>query len=217
MIDEKQFEQNQIASEKEKQEKLVQKYRKKKQKYAAQIRKKQRAERKLTRQIESLIRGAIKKSGNKNKNFSLTPAAKALAAQFSANKGKLPWPVTKGLVTVRFGKQPDPIDSKLTIESSGVRIATTEKSSARAVFKGKVMAILKNPQNGTLSVLIQHGNYITVYANLEKVSVAKGEKVATKQKLGTIHTDRVTGKTILKFQIWADVIKQNPANWVYKM
>ncbi len=217
LIDEKMYEQEQISSEKDKQEQLVKKYRRKKQKYIAQIKRKQREERKLTKQIENQIRGAIKKTGTTSKNFSLTPAAKALSTKFGANKGKLPWPVEKGLVTLRFGKQPDPIDPKLTLDSSGVRIATNENSKARAVFNGKVLAILKNPQNGILSVMLIHGNYITVYSNLEKVVVSKGETVKMKQNLGTIHTDRITGKTILKFQIWKDVIKLNPSSWVYKM
>jgi septal ring factor EnvC (AmiA/AmiB activator) len=217
LIDEKKYEQNKLESEKDNQEVLVKKYQKKKRKYIAQIRKKHLAERRLTQQIENLIRGAIKKSGNKTKSFALTPAAKALADKFTSNKGKLPWPVKKGLVTVRFGKQPDPMNSGVKIESSGVRIATNEGSETRAVFDGKVMAIHKNPQSGVLSVLVQHGNYITVYANLESVIVAKGDQVKTKEALGIIHTDKITGKTILKFQIWKDVSKQNPAYWVYKM
>lgn len=217
LIDEKKYEQGKIVSEKDKQENLVEKYQKKKRRYIAQIRKKQREERKLTQQIEDLIRGAIKKSGATSKSFALTPAAKALAAKFTSNKGKLPWPVKKGLVTVRFGTQPDPMNSGVKIESSGVRIATNDGATARAVFDGKVMAIQKNPQSGILSILVQHGNYITVYANLESVLVAKGDQVKTKENLGTIHTDIVTGKTILKFWVWKDVLKQNPAEWIYKM
>lgn len=217
LIDEKKYEQGKIGVEKEKQEALVKKYRNKKQSYIAQIEKKQREERKLTQQIENLIRGAIKKSGAKSKGFALTPAAKALADKFTLNKGKLPWPVEKGLVTVRFGKQPDPMASGVNIESSGVRIASNKGATARAVFDGKVMAIQKNPQSGILSILVQHGNYITVYANLERVDVSKGNLVKTKETLGVIHTDKVTGKTILKFQVWKDVSKQNPAEWVYKM
>ncbi len=217
LIEEKKYEQGQIVGEKDKQESLVQKYRKQKRKYTNQIQKKQREERKLTQQIENLIKGAIKKSGTKSKSFALTPAAKALAAKFTANKGKLPWPVSKGLVTVRFGRQPDPMKTGVKIESSGVRIATNEGALARAVFDGKVMAIQKNPQSGILSVLLQHGNYISVYANLENSSVSKGDVVKTKAKLGTIHTDKISGKTILKFQIWKDVTKQNPSSWIYKM
>jgi len=217
LIDEKKYEQEKIVVEKTKQEVLVKKYQNKKHKYQSQINKKQGEERKLTQQIEKLIRGAIKKSGTSTKGFALTPAAKILADKFTANKGKLPWPVEKGLVTVRFGKQSDPLDSSLKIESSGVRIATNENAKARAVFDGKVMDIHKNPQNGSLAVMVQHGNYITVYANLENTFISKGDLIKTKQSLGKIHTDKVTGKTILKFQVWKDVTKQNPSSWVYKM
>lgn len=218
LVEEEKHEQGIIASEKEKQEVLIKKYSKKKRRYISQIRRKQAAERKLTAQIENIIKGAIKKSGTKkSKSFALSPKAKALATKFTANKGKLPWPVKKGLVTVRFGRQPDPMNSGVKIESSGVRIATNEGAAARSVFDGKVMAIQKNPRTGILSVFVQHGNYISVYANLESLTVSKGDTVKTKETLGTIHTDRVTGKTILKFQIWKDISKQNPAQWVYKL
>jgi|JI9StandDraft_1071089.scaffolds.fasta_scaffold03589_7 septal ring factor EnvC (AmiA/AmiB activator) len=240
MLDDKKTEQAQMETEKLKQVELVKKYQKQKKEYVAQVKKKQEEEKLLNDQIENLIKEAIKKSTQTKTNttksttkttttttkkettpaktqkneFTLAPEAKALAGQFSANKGKLPWPVEKGLVTVRFGKQPDPMDAKLTIESSGVRIATAENQKARAVFEGKVMAIQKNPQNGILSVLIQHGNYITVYANLRSVSVAKGDQVKIKQNIGTIQTDNVTGKTILKFQIWQDDQKLDPSGWI---
>lgn len=217
LVDEKKYEQSLIESEKEKQEVLVKKYRKKKRKYITQIRRKQAEERRLTKRIENIIKGAIEKSGTTSKSFALSPKAQALAKKFTANKGKLPWPVEKGLVTVRFGRQADPMNSGVKIESSGVRIATNEGATARSVFDGKVMAIQKNPQSGILSVFVQHGNYITVYANLESVSVSKGDAIQTKESLGTIHTDKITGKTVLKFMIWKDVSKQNPAKWVYKL
>jgi len=218
LIDEKKHEQKQIGFEKEKQEELVVKYRKKKKQYLSQIKKKQRDERKLQRQIEAAIRKAIKKStGSKKSEFAMSPAAKVLAGKFVSNKGKLPWPVKKGLVTVRFGTHPDPMDTSLKISSSGVRIATNENAAARAIFEGEVMAIQKNTQNGVLSVLIQHGNYISVYVNLKEIFVSKGDKVKTKEDIGIIHTDQVTGKTILKFQIWKNVTAQNPSKWVYKL
>ncbi len=218
LVDEKKYEQEQIALEKDKQEKLVKKYRKQKQKYIGQIRKKQRDERKLTQQIEAAIRNAIKKSSGKKKGgFALTPEAKVLAGKFASNKGKLPWPVKKGLVTVRFGTHADPMDPSLKISSSGVRIATVEGAEVKAVFDGKVMAIQKNPQTGVLYVMIQHGNYISVYANLQKVYVSTGDRVKTKEVIGVIHTNKVTGKTVLKFQIWKEATTLNPADWVYKM
>jgi septal ring factor EnvC (AmiA/AmiB activator) len=229
MVDKKE-EQTQMELEKAKQLELVKKYQKQKKEYLAQVKKKQEEERDLTNQIENLINDAIKKSttttstkkGNnvtisKNNEFILAPEDKVLADQFSTNKGILPWPVEKGLVTVRFGKQPDPMDPKLTIESSGVRIATAENQKARSIFNGKVMAVQKNPQNGILSVLIQHGNYISVYANLRSVSVKKGDAIKIKQNIGTIYTDKSTGKTILKFQIWQNNQKLDPSNWINSM
>ena len=233
LMDDKIVEQGIMEEEKSKQLELVKKYQKQKKEYIAQVNKKQAEEKQLTNQIENLIREAIKKSSNNtsttnkndntskstaNKNeFVLAPEDKELAVQFSANQGNLPWPVEKGLVTVRFGKQPDPMDPKLTIESSGVRITTAENQKARSIFDGKVMAIQKNPQNGILSVLVQHGNYISVYSNLESISVNKGYEVKIKQNIGTIHTDKVTGKTILKFQIWKDDQKLDPSIWINGM
>lgn len=146
--------------------------------------------------------------------FVLAPEAKELAGQFASNKGKLPWPVEKGVVTVRFGKQPDPMDPKLIIESNGVRINTADNQSVRSVFDGTVLAIQKNPQNGILSVLVQHGNYITVYANLKSVSVSKGAKVKTKQSIGVVNTDVSTGKAVLKFQIWNNDQQMDPSLWI---
>jgi len=244
LLEDKMTEQEKMEKEKEKQEELVKKYKKQKKEYVAQIKIKQEEEKELTNQIEKFISDAIKKSVAKStttkkttsntktttstnkvtptttakKNeFVLAPEAKELAGLFSSNKGKLPWPVEKGFVTVRFGKQPDPMDPKLFIESSGVRIATSENQKARAIFEGKVMAIQKNPQNGILSVLIQHGNYITVYANLRSVLVSKGEEVKIKQNIGTVQTDKVTGKTILKFQIWQNDVKMDPSIWIEGM
>jgi len=239
LLEDKMSEQKKMEKEKVKQEELIKKYKKQKKEYMAQIKLKHEEEKQLTNQIENFIKEAIKKSVAKstttksttsktttptlkttpatttNKNeFVLAPEAKELAELFSSNKGNLPWPVEKGIVMVRFGKQPDPMDPKLFIESGGVRIATSENQKARAVFKGKVMAIQKNPQNGILSVLIQHGNYITVYANLKSVLVSKGEEVKIKQNIGTIQTDKVTGKTILKFQIWQNDVKMNPSLWI---
>lgn len=219
LVEDEKNEQAIMEKEKEQKEALMKQYRKEKKQYQKQIAVKQKEERELTAQIEKLITSAIKKSTTtKNaKSFTLAPEAKQLAKDFESNKGKLPWPVDQGLVTVRFGTQPDPLEPKLKIESSGVRIATGENEKVKSIFDGKVFAIQKNPQNGVLSVLVQHGNYISVYANLKNVSVSKGDKVMTGDPLGTVFTDPVSGKSILKFQIWKDINKQNPAVWVDKM
>ncbi len=211
-----QQEQDSIKDEKQNRKKLIARIKRKERYYAAHIRKKQKQERAINRKIEKLIRDAIAKSNKKGSVFKLTAEAKALAADFIANKGKLPWPVSKGLVVLRYGKQPHPVVKTATIQSNGVRIATEKGAYARAVFKGTVLAVQLIP-GGQKVVLIQHGNYISVYKNLDTVIVSKGQKVATKQNIGVVHTDSSTGKTILAFVLFKEVKTVNPAFWLYKM
>ena len=139
-----------------------------------------------------------------------------MASKFTLNKSKLPWPVEKGYVSTYYGKQPHPIVKSATIQSNGVRITTDEGSKARAVFEGTILAVQVISGNRK-AVLIQHGNYITVYKNLENVFVNKGDKVDTKQEIGTVFTDKITGKTILGFLLSNNTNTQDPALWIYKM
>ncbi|WP_339916145.1 murein hydrolase activator EnvC family protein [Yeosuana marina] len=190
--------------------------------YSAQISKKQQEANRIDREIERIIREAIAKSNKKagnsksSSNFALTPAEEKLASNFISNKGKLPWPVEKGYVTVRYGTQPSPIDRSLTIKSNGVRIATEKNAKVRAVFNGEVSKIIVI-KNSNPMVMIKHGNYITVYKNLSKVYVKEGDMVSTKQDIGEVFTNPSNGDTILNFIIYKNVDPQNPAEWIYKM
>ncbi|GAA4235644.1 peptidoglycan DD-metalloendopeptidase family protein [Postechiella marina] len=192
--------------------------------YATQIKQKQREAAKIDRQIDAIIKAAIaasrKKAGTpktvSKSSFSLTAEEKVLASNFISNKGKLPWPVEKGLVKVRFGDQPSPIDRSIIINSKGVRIATEKGAEARAVFNGEVSEIVRI-KNANIIVMVRHGNYITAYANLAKVFVKKGDKVSTKQALGEVYTSHLNGDTILRFTVYKDSQPQNPASWIYKM
>jgi septal ring factor EnvC (AmiA/AmiB activator) len=216
-------EKDSIHKEKKSRESLVRSVKKKEKKYTAQIRKKQKAEKVIDKKIEKLIRDAIARSKKKNnkKNikssgFALTPEAKRLEKDFLANKGKLPSPVKRGVVVRHFGKQPHPTLKGITIESNGVFYATEKGASARVIFNGKVLAIQVLPGKKK-AVLVQHGNYISVYKNLDNVTVKKGDIVKTKQEIGKIHTDKTTGKTILAFVLFKEVQRQNPELWVYKI
>ena len=217
------IEKDSIHKEKKSRENLVRSVKKKEKKYTAQIRKKQNAEKAIDKKIEKLIREAIARSNKKNnkKNikrtgFALTPEAKKLEKDFLANKGKLPSPVKRGVVVRHFGKQPHPTLKGITIESNGVFYATEKGASARVIFNGKVLAIQVLPGKKK-AVLVQHGNYISVYKNLDNVTVKKGDIVKTKQEIGKIHTDKTTGKTILAFVLFKEVQRQNPELWVYKI
>ena len=142
------------------------------------------------------------KSRKKETTFALTPEDRLLAANFKGNKGRLPWPVTRGVVVQRFGTQPHPVVRTTTmIKSNGITIATAPKTQARAVFEGEVMSLMSF-RGSNPTVLVKHGNYITAYKNLAKVYVKKGQKVAAKQALGEVFSNPQTGKTNLQFGIF---------------
>ena len=209
-----------IELEKSNQEKLVKSVKKNEKKYIAEIKKKQAQERKIDKEIEKLIKAAIaasnKKEKTKSSRFKLTPEAKALANKFELNKGKLPWPVKNGLVTRRYGKIPHETLRGITLQSNGIHIATDANAEVRTIFEGKVLAIQKT-SNGIKTIMVQHGNYISLYSNLKSIQVIKGQKLGLQQSIGTVHTNKVSGKSILKFQIWRDTKKQNPQYWLLKL
>jgi len=197
--------------------------RKNERKYTATIKKKKKETRKIDQQIEKLIRLAIaasnKKAGGTKKSsstFVLTPEAKVIAKDFLANKGKLIWPVVKGLKSQGFGIYKDAVYPGIKHQSNGVVIATDVGTKARAIFKGEVIGILSVP-GGNKGVQIKHGNFISTYYNLETLFVKKGDIVASKDALGTICTDKSSGQTKLKFYLYQNTSKLNPEDWVYQL
>lgn len=222
LIDENKKAQTELQKELNQHESLMKSVKKSMNKYASQIKSKQREANKIDREIEKIIKAAIASSNKKagkttsSTGFALTAEAKALAASFTSNKGKLPWPVEKGVVKLRYGKQPHPVVRTVTIQSNGVRIATEKSAKVRAVFEGEVLQV-QQIKRGNLVVMIRHGNYISVYKNLSKVQVKKGDKTSTKQEIGVVFTNPSNGDTILSFQVWKDSKTQNPSEWIYKM
>ena len=213
--------QEQLQRERKSQQRLIKSLKSKSQSLVVEIRQKQQKAAAIDREIDRLIREAIaasnKAAGKSSKNaFALTPEAKLLAANFVANKGKLPWPVEKGVVIQRFGTQPHPVVKTTMIKSNGVTIATAPKAVARAVFEGEVMSILSF-KGSNPTVLIKHGNFITTYKNLGRVYVKKGDKVKAKQTIGEIFTHPQTGKTTLQFSVFSNSTPQNPKGWIYRM
>ncbi|MDC1489709.1 peptidoglycan DD-metalloendopeptidase family protein [Flavobacteriaceae bacterium] len=213
--------QEQLSKERKEQEALIKTLRRKEKTLNTQISEKEKQARAINKEIDRLIREAIvasnKAAGKKgNKKFELTPEAKLISANFQANKGRLPWPLEKGVVIQRFGRQPHAVVKTTTIQSNGVTLATEPSSQVRAVFEGIVMSVVtfkgSNP-----SVLIRHGNYISVYKNLGKLYVKKGDKVQSKQIIGEVFTNKQTGKTQLQFSIFNNVNVLDPKGWIYQM
>ena len=221
LIEENRLVQQQIEKDAQDQKSLIKTLEQKQTSLASQISKKEKQQKAIDREINRLIREAIAASNKalgkkRKKTFQLTPEAKLIADNFKANKGRLPWPLEKGVVVQGFGRQRHPVVKTTTIQSNGVILATEPLAQVRAVFEGEVMSVIvikgSNP-----SVLIRHGNFITLYTNLAKLYVTKGEKVNAKQAIGEIFTNQQTGKTQFQFGIFNNVNALNPKEWVYQM
>ncbi len=239
LIEENEKERLELEKEKTVQQELARSIKKDKKQIVAEIKKKQQETRNIDNQIKKLLRAAIAAANKKTATAAakanpktttaaatkatetstkivLTSEGQLIANNFRANKGKLPWPVEKGFVSLGYGDQPHPVYKTLIVHNSGVEITTDQGASARAVFGGEVISVMVlSPVNK--AVMIQHGDYFTVYQNLSSVSVNKGDKVSTKQTIGRIRTNGDSGKTVLKFTISQNTTYSNPATWLFNM
>ncbi len=222
LIAENKKEHQSLEKERREQQDLIASIRKKESQYNSQITQKRRETQAIDRQIEKLIREAIVESNKKagkstsNATFALTPEAKVIANNFAANKGKLIWPVEKGVKSKGYGEYSDPVYPAVKNFNNGVIIATQEGEKARAVFDGEVSAIIAVP-GANKAVQLRHGNYITTYYNLGRIFVKKGQKISAKTELGEIFTSPSSGKTELKFFLYRDTNRLNPEEWIYRM
>lgn len=229
LIDENNKAKRELMQEKRAQESLIATLKKDENQYTAQIRAKQKEADKIDKEIDALIKAAIAEANRKAREskgtvtesktsggFALTAEDKALAANFTSNKGKLPWPVERGMVVKSFGTHRHPQFPNVTTTSSGVEIATEDNAPVRVIFEGTVMSI-QVIKGANKSVFVQHGDYISVYSNLATVSVTTGQKLMTKQTIGTVAKSPTAGRTILKFYIYRNNTKINPADWIFRM
>ena len=196
--------------------KLIAEVNKDQKKYKNEIKQKQKLSKDIDKKIEKLIREALANSKRNDGGFKLSEEAQLISKNFNANKGRLPSPVIRGNVVLGFGKQPHPIVKTATIQSNGVRIRTSSDVEARTIFDGEVYSIIIS-KNNSRTVLIQHGNFFTVYKNLSQIYVSKGDKLKTKEVIGKIATDPLNGQTILSFSIFYNGVPQNPRTWIYKL
>ncbi len=237
LLKDEKAQQDALKKEKEQLNGQVAKLKKKEGSIQQDIKNKQQQAKKLQKAIDDIIAEEIRKANEeaerkrreeaaknkgkttaptpKEKGMALTPAEKTLSANFVNNKGKLPWPVERGVISSSYGKHTSVVSDKVTVTNNGIDIATTENAQARAVFDGEVSSVTKLTGANTV-VILRHGEYFTVYSNLENVTVKRGDKVKTKQNLGTVHTNKTEGKTELHFELLKEQNRQNPANWLSK-
>ena len=184
----------------------------------AQLFAREQKARSLQNEIEKLITADAKKRNTTITNLyeKLTPEERFISDHFKGNRGRLPWPVEKGVITKFFGKNiPHPLFKNVRRDNDGIDITTIAGASVRAVFDGEIIRV--GFFLGTsIHVVIKHGNYLTLYENLVNVSVKMGDKVKAKQTLGNVYTERGAESAILHFEIWEGLNKLNPELWIAK-
>ena len=189
---------------------VVRKLKQNRKTYQKQLNAKKKEVTDLNKEIERIVAAAMK-SPSTSKSKKQEPIDYKLAEEFSKNKGKLPWPAD-GPVVGRFGKQFHPVFKNLELPpNNGVDVAVSKGADIKAVFKGVVKQVLVMPGYNQC-VLIQHGNYFTFYCKLKSVNVKAGQKVDTKDVIGTV--DTINGDTQLHFEVWKGTKPQNPESWL---
>jgi septal ring factor EnvC (AmiA/AmiB activator) len=225
-VEENRRQQRVLITDREKQELLIANARKQERAYRRELADRDKERKRIDSEIDRLIREAIEKANrerlakakkaNRKGGFVLTPEAEALAKSFEGNRGRHIWPVEKGIKSIGYGTYADKLYPALKHFNNGVTIATESGSKARAIYDGEVMNVMISRQ-GIKGVYVRHGDYITMYYNLQDVSVKEGDKVVAKQSLGTLHTDKVSGQTLLKFYLYKNTTRLNPEEWVYRL
>ena len=198
-----------IQAEQKTQQSLVNDLGKEEKKLKSQLASTTEKKKKLDDEIARLIR----EEGNKmtSSGLSAAPETKALNEQFSANKGKLPWPVSRGLITDKFGEHPHPVLKGIMVQNNGIDIQAEEKAAVKSLFGGTVASVTKIPGYDYM-VMVRHGLYFTVYSKVMSVNVKKGDTVTTGQVLGYLGTEDPE----LHLEIWQDKTKLNPESWLVR-
>lgn len=202
-----QREQEQLARNERKQKTMLQDLKKKEKELIAKQRQQQKKIDELNKQIERAIAKQV------DRKQQLTKEQELIAGGFAANKGRLPWPVAKGFISGHYGKHQHPVYENVTLNNKGVYIQTPAGSDARAVYEGEVTTCMV--MGSTYAIIIQHGNYRTVYTGIQTPTVKPGQKVQAKQSIGKIASNPDDdNKTELQFQVWQDREIQNPELWL---
>lgn len=200
-------EQEKLTSDERKQKQMLQNLKKQEKNLLAKQKKQQQQVDALNRKIEEMVAKQVRTT------TTLTKEQKLIAGGFEANQGRLPWPVEKGYISGYFGKHQHPVHEHVTVDNKGIYLQTVQGADARAIYEGEVTWCAQ--MNGNYAVIIQHGNYRSVYSPLKKIYVKQGDKVKAKQSIGSIYTDSSEdNKTELYFQIYKDRSILNPSLWL---
>ena len=201
-----------LQSEQGRKQGMVQSLSKKEKQLKKDLEEKKRIADKIEKEIARIIEDERKKVVKSNN----TPEQKLIGENFSENKGRLPWPVERGIITSQFGIQKHPILKYVTENNIGIEITSLGKTAVRSVFKGEVAKVFA-VQGANMIVIIRHGKYLSVYQNIVDLKVKPGDKVDTKQEIGNVYCEKENAnKSILKFMIYEERDSLNPEAWISK-
>ena len=214
MVDER----TQLRAEEGDASKMADKLKKDRRTYEKQLKEKNRQKEELNRKIADLIRQQTKKQGGstagKKGNSGKTTSTQVdtkLSNEFASNKGRLPWPV-EGTVVERFGRHYHPVYKNVQLpQNNGVTLVVQRGAQVKAVFNGTVSQVVVLPGYNQC-VLVNHGEYFTLYSKLKSVTVKAGQKITTGQVVGTV--DTIGGEDLFHFELWKGSDPQNPENWL---
>jgi septal ring factor EnvC (AmiA/AmiB activator) len=182
----------------------------------AQLQRDLEEKKRIARRIEREISRIIDEERKKNITSDLTPEQKIISNDFYENKGRLPWPVERGIITSHYGVQKHAVLKYVTEDNIDIEISSSGSIPVRSVFKGEVKRVF-SIRGENMAVMISHGKYFTVYLNIVNVKVKQGDKVDTKQEIGKVFSDSENGdKAILKFMVFEDKVKLDPELWISK-
>ncbi len=201
-----------LGSEKSRKERLVSSLGKKE----AQLKQDLAQKKKIAKEIENEIARLIEEERKKSAVTPMSNEMKLIGESFGENRGRLPWPVDRGLVTSHFGLQPHPVLKNVTEDNIGIEITSSGETKAKAIFKGEVVRVFAI-SGANMAVIIRHGIYLTVYQNIVNVRVKAGDTVSTGEILGDVFSDsRDGGKSVIKFMIYEEKKKLDPERWLLK-
>lgn len=211
----------QLGKEKSRKQTTINTLSKQERQLRASLRNKRREADRLNKAIKDIIAeeirlAAAKKDAEKRTaSIAMTPDEHIVSSNFYSNKGRLPWPSARGVISSTFGEHSHPVLKKVRIRNNGIDILTSRGERARTIFDGAVISV-RTITNNNKAVIIRHGEYFTVYSNLSEVFVRQGDNVKTKQEIGLINTDNSSAKTELHFEIWRGKSLLNPSGWIAK-
>ena len=212
-------EQRKLDREKDNVSKVVNELGKKERLLRADIRRKEKEAKRIKSVIDKILAEEKRKREEALKNkgdvkFALTPEEALISENFDKNKGMFPWPTERGIVTNTYGEHEHPVLKGIKTHNNGIDISTVKESVVRSIFKGEVRDVWAI-QGKNMAVIIKHGEYFSVYQNLKDVKVKTGDKVESKQEIGTVYTDTNDGnKTVLHIEIWKGSNSQDPQLWL---